>query len=35
MTIREQVQDASFLAKHGRFIGALTTLMLAIVASSR
>lgn len=35
MTIREQVQDASFLAQHGRYIGALTTLMLAIAASSR
>jgi hypothetical protein len=35
MTIREQVQDASFLAQHGRYIGALTTLMLAVAASSR
>lgn len=35
MTIREQVQDASFLAQHGRHIGALTTLMLATAASAR
>lgn len=35
MTIREQVQDASFLAHHGRYIGALTILMLAVAASSR
>ncbi len=35
MTIREQVEDASFLAHNGRYIGALTTLMLAVAASAR
>ncbi|NMM09208.1 MAG: hypothetical protein HHJ16_02910 [Polaromonas sp.] len=35
MTIREQVEDASFLAQNGRHVGALTTLMLAVAASSR
>ena len=35
MTIREQVEDASFLAQNGRYVGALTTLMLAVAASSR
>ena len=35
MTIREQVEDASFLAQHGRYVGALTTLMLATAASAR
>lgn len=35
MSIRAQVEDAIFLAKNERFIGALTTLMLAVAASSR
>lgn len=35
MSIREQVEDASFLAQNGRYVGALTTLMLATAASSR
>lgn len=35
MTIREQIEDASFLAHNGRYIGALTTLMLAVAASAR
>lgn len=35
MTIREQVEDATYLAQHGRYVGALTTLMLAVAASSR
>jgi hypothetical protein len=35
MTIREQVEDASFLAQNGRYVGALTTLMLAVAASAR
>jgi len=35
MSIREQVEDATFLAQHDRYVGALTTLMLAVAASSR
>ncbi len=35
MSIRQQVEDARFLAAHGRHLGALTVLMLAIAASSR
>lgn len=35
MTIREQLDDASFLAEQGRYKGALTILMLAVAASSR
>lgn len=35
MSIREQVEDAAFLAQHGRYVGAFTTLMLAVAASSR
>ncbi|MEJ8867234.1 hypothetical protein [Pseudomonas jessenii] len=35
MSIREQVEDAIFLANNGRHVGALTIMMLAIAASSR
>lgn len=35
MSIKAQVEDAVFLAKSQRFVGALTALMLAIAASSR
>lgn len=35
MSIRQQVEDARFLAQHGRHLGALTNLMLAVAASSR
>jgi hypothetical protein len=35
MSIREQVEDATFLAQHRLYVGALTTLMLAVAASSR
>lgn len=35
MSVREQIEDAAFLAEHGRYIGALTNLMLAVAASSR
>lgn len=35
MSIRGQVEDAIFLAENGRYIGALTILMLAIAASSK
>jgi hypothetical protein len=35
MSIRQQVEDARFLAQHGRFVGALTLLLLAAAGSSR
>lgn len=35
MSIREQVEDAIFLAQNQRYKGALTNLMLAVAASSR
>jgi len=35
MSIKEQVDDALFLSQNGRYVGALTILMLAIAASSR
>ncbi len=35
MSIRQQVEDAAFLAQHDRHLGALMILMLAIAASSR
>lgn len=35
MSIKEQVEDAVFLAEHGRHLGALTILLLAVAASSR
>lgn len=35
MSIREQVEDADFLERNGRHIGALTMLLLAVAASSR
>jgi hypothetical protein len=35
MSIKGQVEDAIYLAKDGRFAGVLTTLMLAVAASSR
>lgn len=35
MTIKQQVDDATFLAENGRHLGALTNLMLAVAASSR
>jgi hypothetical protein len=35
MSIRQQVEDAAFLGQHGRHLGALTNLMLAVAASSR
>src|SRR5256885_6365951 len=35
MTVRQQVEDATFLAEHGRHVGALTMLLLAVAASSR
>ncbi len=35
MSIKQQVEDALFLAKNGRHLGALTNLMLAVAASSR
>jgi len=35
MSIKQQVDDAVFLAKNGRYLGALTNLMLAVAASSR
>lgn len=35
MSIREQVDDATFLAQNGRHLGALTILMLAIAASAK
>ena len=35
MSIKQQVEDADFLAKNGRYLGALTNLMLAVAASSR
>lgn len=35
MSIRQQVEDAAFLAQSGKHLGALTNLMLAIAASSR
>jgi hypothetical protein len=35
MSICEQVEDAAFLAQHGRYVGALTILVLAVAASSR
>src|SRR3990172_593694 len=35
MSVREQVEDAIFLAQNQRYIGALTNLMLAVAASSR
>lgn len=35
MAILEQLKDATFLAQHGRYMTSLTTLLLAISASSR
>lgn len=35
MSIRQQVEDAVFLAQNGRYLGSLTILMLAVAASSR
>lgn len=35
MSIREQIEDARFLAAHDRYIGALTFVMLAVSGSSR
>lgn len=35
MSVRKQVEDARFLAQNGRYVGALTILMLAVAASSR
>lgn len=35
MSIKLLVEDAQFLADNGRYLGALTTLMLAVAASSR
>ena len=35
MSIKQQIEDAAFLAQHGRHLGALTNLMLAVAASSR
>ena len=35
MSIREQVEDAKFLAENGKYVGALTHLMLAIAASAK
>jgi hypothetical protein len=35
MSIKQQVEDAVFLAKNERHLGALTNLMLAVAASSR
>lgn len=35
MTIKEQIEDAKFLAENGRNVGALTVLMLAIAGSSK
>jgi hypothetical protein len=35
MSIKQQVEDAIFLAQNGRHLGALTNLMLAVAASSR
>lgn len=35
MSIKQQVEDAKFLADNGRHLGALTNLMLAVAASSR
>ena len=35
MSISQQVDDAKFLAQNNRHLGALTTLMLAVAASSR
>ena len=35
MSIKQQIDDAIFLAKNGRHQGALTVLMLAVAASSR
>lgn len=35
MTIRERVDDAAFLAQSGRYIGALTMILIAVAASSR
>jgi hypothetical protein len=35
MSIKQQVEDAVFLAKNKRHLGALTNLMLAVAASSR
>lgn len=34
MSIQQQVADAQYLAENGRYIGALTTLMLAVAASA-
>ena len=35
MSVKQQIDDAIFLAKNGRHLGALTILMLAVAASSR
>lgn len=35
MSIKQQIEDAAFLAENGRYLGALTNLMLAVAASSR
>jgi hypothetical protein len=35
VTIHQQVDDAAFLAQNGRYLGALTVLMLAVAASAR
>jgi hypothetical protein len=35
MSIRQQVEDATFLAQNGRHLGALTNLMVAVAASAR
>ncbi|WP_144050675.1 hypothetical protein [Aeromonas dhakensis] len=35
MSIKQQVEDAVFLAENGRYLGAFTNLMLAVAASSR
>jgi hypothetical protein len=35
MSIRQQVEDGTFLAKNGRHLGALTILLVAIAASAR
>jgi hypothetical protein len=35
MSIKQQVEDAAFLAENERYLGALTNLMLAVAASSR
>lgn len=35
MTIRERIEDADFLVAHGRSVGALAMIMVAIASTSR